>query len=112
MVLRMKSATSDGEALARAAISVAGEAARRLQLPTPMLVRVGNSAVFRCGDSALRVGRQGSDCEVAVRLSPQDRATLLEEKGASVFEPMPGRAMKEYVVLPDSWRKQPAKAKR
>ena len=65
----MKSATSDGEALARAAVGVAGEAARRLQLPAPMLVRVGNSAVFRCGDTALRVGRQGSDGEVAVRLS-------------------------------------------
>jgi TfoX/Sxy family transcriptional regulator of competence genes len=47
---------------------------------------------------------------VAVRLSDHDRETLLREKGASMFEPMPGRAMKEYVTLPEAWRKQRKRA--
>ncbi len=42
--------------------------------------------------------------EVAVRLPEEQRATLLEEGGTSVFTPMPGREMKEYVVLPEAWR--------
>lgn len=50
--------------------------------------------------------------QVAVRLSDSDRATLLKEAGASVFEPMPGRAMKEYVVLPEAWRKHRTKAEK
>jgi TfoX/Sxy family transcriptional regulator of competence genes len=36
---------------------------------------------------------------VIVRLS-ETRRNALVAKGASVFEPMPGRAMKEYVVVP------------
>jgi TfoX/Sxy family transcriptional regulator of competence genes len=43
----------------------------------------------------------GSD--VAVRLPEADRTELLGEEGAAPFEPMPGRAMKEYVVLPAAW---------
>ncbi len=40
---------------------------------------------------------------VILRLSPQDREKLLSaHDGATVFEPMPGRPMKEYVVLPES----------
>lgn len=35
-----------------------------------------------------------------VRLGEQDRAELLKTKGAAPFEPMKGRPMKEYVVLP------------
>ena len=35
-----------------------------------------------------------------VRLSPDDRTSLLQHPGAKPFEPMPGRAMREYVVLP------------
>ena len=41
---------------------------------------------------------------VAVRLPEEERERLLNEGGTSVFAPMPGREMKEYVVLPDSWR--------
>ncbi len=37
-----------------------------------------------------------------VRLSEVDRAVLLKKKGAQLFEPMPGRAMQEYVVMPES----------
>jgi len=37
-----------------------------------------------------------------VRLGDADRATLLKHAGARVFEPMPGRPMAEYVILPAS----------
>ena len=35
-----------------------------------------------------------------VRLAPAQRDDLLKIAGAKQFEPMPGRPMKEYVVLP------------
>ena len=41
--------------------------------------------------------------QVAIRLPDQDRAELLKEQGSRTFAPMPGREMKEYVVLPQSW---------
>src|SRR5712691_13008330 len=66
----------------------------------------GNRAAFVNGNMFLALF--GS--QVAVRLSDQDRAELLEQPGTSAFEPMPGRAMKEYVVLPETWRKQRKKA--
>ena len=44
-----------------------------------------------------------------VRLSEGDRAELLKDDGASVFEPMKGRPMKEYVLVPAEWRQQPDK---
>jgi TfoX/Sxy family transcriptional regulator of competence genes len=38
-----------------------------------------------------------------LRLSEKDRAALLRENHeAHPFEPLPGRVMKDYVVLPDS----------
>jgi TfoX/Sxy family transcriptional regulator of competence genes len=37
-----------------------------------------------------------------LRLSDEDRASFQRIKGASVFEPMPGRPMREYVVVPSS----------
>jgi TfoX/Sxy family transcriptional regulator of competence genes len=43
------------------------------------------------------------DC-VIVRLRSEDRAALLERPGARVFEPMPGRPMREYVVVPTAVR--------
>ncbi len=50
--------------------------------------------------------------QVAVRLPEEDRGRLLREPGASVFEPMPGRAMAEYIVLPAAWSSQKAKTGR
>lgn len=40
----------------------------------------------------------GSD--LFVRLSEEDRPTALALRGAHAFEPMPGRPLREYVVLP------------
>ena len=36
------------------------------------------------------------------RLDEKDRAELLAQPGAHLFEPMEGRPMKEYVVFPDA----------
>ena len=38
-----------------------------------------------------------------------DDRTIAGSKSAKLFEPMPGRAMKEYVVVPDAVVKSPAK---
>ena len=43
-----------------------------------------------------------------VRLGEADRAELLARPGATPFEPMPGRPMREYVVLPPDVRSDPA----
>ncbi len=39
---------------------------------------------------------------IFVRLGEQDRAELLAEPGAHLFEPMEGRPMREYVVFPEA----------
>jgi TfoX/Sxy family transcriptional regulator of competence genes len=38
--------------------------------------------------------------QMIVRLPEAEKAELLSRPGASPFEPMPGRVMREYVVLP------------
>ncbi len=38
---------------------------------------------------------------IFVRLGEADRAELLAQPGARLFEPMEGRPMREYVVFPD-----------
>lgn len=40
--------------------------------------------------------------DMILRLPQADRAELLKSKGARIFEPMPGRPMREYVVVPPS----------
>jgi Cys-tRNA(Pro)/Cys-tRNA(Cys) deacylase len=41
--------------------------------------------------------------DLFVRLSEEDREALAGE-GGGLFEPMPGRPMKEYMLLPAAWR--------
>jgi TfoX/Sxy family transcriptional regulator of competence genes len=65
----------------------------------------GNIASFINGN--MFTGLFGN--QIFVRLPENDRFRLLEEEGTSEFSPMPGRAMKEYVTLPDIWRKEPDK---
>ncbi len=38
--------------------------------------------------------------DLILRLSDEDRTTFLDENEARRFEPMPGRPMREYVVVP------------
>lgn len=47
---------------------------------------------------------------IAVKLPDDDAAELLKVKGAGPFEPMGGRPMRGYVVLPESYHKDTAKA--
>jgi TfoX/Sxy family transcriptional regulator of competence genes len=63
----------------------------------------GNLAGFVNGN--LFIGVYGSD--LFFRLSDENRSELLKVKGSSLFEPMKGRPMKEYVVMPHAWMKQP-----
>jgi TfoX/Sxy family transcriptional regulator of competence genes len=44
--------------------------------------------------------------DVLVRLPEADRSVVIGA-GGRVFEPMAGRPMKEYVVLPRAWRDDP-----
>lgn len=67
----------------------------------------GNLSAFVNGN--MSVGVFGDD--LLVRLPEPDRAELLRVKGASVFEPMKGRQMKEYVVVPRAWMADRAKIK-
>ena len=45
-------------------------------------------------------GLHGND--MVVRLSPDDLGTFLALEGSRQFEPMPGRPMREYAVVPPS----------
>jgi TfoX/Sxy family transcriptional regulator of competence genes len=67
----------------------------------------GNLAAFVNGN--MSVGLFGED--LMLRLSEPDRAELLKNKGATIFEPMKGRQMKEYVTVPRAWLSSPAKLK-
>ena len=44
--------------------------------------------------------------DVLVRLPEADREEVLGA-GGRVFEPMPGRPLREYVLLPEAWREEP-----
>ena len=61
----------------------------------------GNVSAFVNGN--MFMGLFGSD--LFVRLPDTDRETLVKAGGAP-FEPMPGRPMRECVVLPSKWRDQ------
>jgi TfoX/Sxy family transcriptional regulator of competence genes len=50
------------------------------------------------------------DCFI-LRLGAADREELLQHEGAQPFEPMEGRPMKEYVVVPEAVRVSEAELK-
>jgi TfoX/Sxy family transcriptional regulator of competence genes len=62
----------------------------------------GNVSAFVNGN--MFMGLYGSD--VFLRLPGADRGTLAKA-GGGPFEPMPGRAMSEYMIIPTKWRRQP-----
>jgi TfoX/Sxy family transcriptional regulator of competence genes len=66
----------------------------------------GNVAGFVNGN--MFTGLFGSD--LFVRLPDADRERLLGEGGAD-FSPMPGRAMRGYVMLPAGWADRPEEAR-
>jgi TfoX/Sxy family transcriptional regulator of competence genes len=63
----------------------------------------GNLSAFVNGN--MFFGVFGND--LFLRLSVQDQVELLKNKGASMLEPMKGRPMKDYVVIPKTWRERP-----
>lgn len=63
----------------------------------------GNISAFVNGN--MFFGIFGND--LFVRLSIEDREELLKNKGASMLEPMKGRPMKDYVVVPKIWLDRP-----
>jgi TfoX/Sxy family transcriptional regulator of competence genes len=46
---------------------------------------------------------------IVLRLSEEDREVFRKNEGAKVFEPMPGRPMREYSVMPETLLKNPKK---
>jgi TfoX/Sxy family transcriptional regulator of competence genes len=75
----------------------------RIQL-RPMF---GNQAVFVNGN--MFAGLFGK--QMFVRLPEAERLWLMEQEGATEFSPMPGKAMKEYIVIPETWRQEPDKVR-
>lgn len=63
----------------------------------------GNISAFVNGN--MFFGIFGND--IFLRLSSEDRLELLKTKGASILEPMKGRPMKDYVVVPKMWKDRP-----
>ena len=62
----------------------------------------GNISAFVNGN--MFAGLFGND--LFVRVSEESRKEL-EKKGASLLEPMKGKPMREYVVVPKAWQNQP-----
>ncbi len=71
-------------------VPLAGDADRKLMFGYPVCVLRGNMFMGLHADSLF------------LRLGDADRAEFLSRYDASLFEPMPGRPMKEYVVVPPS----------
>jgi TfoX/Sxy family transcriptional regulator of competence genes len=62
----------------------------------------GNLSAFVNGN--MFFGLFGND--LFLRLSSQDQQELLKQKGSSFLEPMKGRPMKDYVLIPKSWKNE------
>lgn len=67
---------------------LAGDADRKQMFGYPTCVLRGNMFMGLYEDSLI------------LRLAESDRAEFTDRHGATAFEPMPGRPMKEYVVVP------------
>jgi TfoX/Sxy family transcriptional regulator of competence genes len=67
---------------------LAGDADRKQMFGYPSCVLRGNMFMSLHEDALI------------LRLSETDRTELAEHHGGTVFEPMPGRPMREYMVVP------------
>jgi TfoX/Sxy family transcriptional regulator of competence genes len=63
----------------------------------------GYSCVFARGNMFAGLHEAG----MVLRLSNEQRSEFLRLKGAKQFEPMPGRVMREYVVVPKMLLNEP-----
>jgi TfoX/Sxy family transcriptional regulator of competence genes len=66
----------------------------------------GNLAAFVNGNMFTGLFGEG----LFVRL-PDDERARLAERGGRPFEPMPGRPMTGYVLVPEGWREDPGIAR-
>ena len=64
----------------------------------------GYSAAFANGNMFAGLHEVG----LVVRLAEKEREAFLRQEGARLFEPMPGRVMREYVVAPDALADAPS----
>jgi len=96
---KMPRSTKEADALLRSLMPAAKEVTVR-----PMF---GNLSAFISGN--MFMGVYGED--FLVRLPESDRADLLKHDGAAIFEPMKGRQMKEYIVVPRQWTRDTARIK-
>ncbi len=64
--------------------------------PTVLRKMFGYPAAFVNGNMFMGLFQE----DMFLRLSDADRSELLQVKDARIFEPMPGRPMREYVALP------------
>ena len=64
----------------------------------------GNISGFVNGN--MFAGVFGND--LFLRLSDENRRELLDMKGSKLLEPMKGKPMKDYVVIPKEWLSQPS----
>jgi TfoX/Sxy family transcriptional regulator of competence genes len=65
----------------------------------------GNLAAFVNGN--MFTGLYGD--EIFLRVPQEDQPGLLEQTGASIFAPMMGRPLKDYIVIPRSFLTNPEK---
>ncbi|BBH22939.1 hypothetical protein Back11_42840 [Paenibacillus baekrokdamisoli] len=65
----------------------------------------GNLAGFINGN--MFTGLYGQ--QIFIRLPEEERSRLIEKEGATLFSPMPGKPMKEYVTIPEQWWEEPDK---
>jgi TfoX/Sxy family transcriptional regulator of competence genes len=66
----------------------------------------GNTSAFVNGN--MFMGVFGTD--LLLRL-PDDERWEIESKGGRPFEPMPGRPMTGFVLIPPAWHKQPKRVR-
>jgi hypothetical protein len=70
----------------------------------PLDPRVHRRFMFGChcafADGNMFLGVHGAT--LFLRLNPADRARIRQDHGAEAFDPLGGRPMREYVVLPDA----------
>lgn len=58
----------------------------------------GYPAAFVNGNLTVSMHNQN----IIARMGEKERSEWINKKGAKLFEPMPGRAMKEYIVIPQA----------
>lgn len=78
---------------------VADDAARLWKLAPPELLRSGMNAIYRCGDTVLRVARPSVSAAVSLELAP-----LLAEAGIPVVDPVRSDVFERAGLSVTAWK--------